>query len=148
DVCSSDLAAERPGMCLRLVEGVAMDDDLAAQPAHRLDLDGGRGARHYDDRARTHAPRRIGDALCMVAGRGTDHTAAAVGFTKTGELVVSAALIVREAGLHVPALQQHLATEPRRQLPHAVERYLDRRIVDRGIEDAADVVVHVACQAR
>ena len=56
----------------RLVEAVAVQHRVAAAGAHRLDLDGGRGARHDDGRGDAELARGQRHALRMVAGRRRD----------------------------------------------------------------------------
>ena len=125
-----------------LVEGVAMQDHVAAQRPHGGDLDGGRGDRHDDGRDRAALPRREGDTLGVVAGRGADDAARQLLRRQGGDLVVGAADLEREDRLQVLALLQHRPAEPGRKPGQGVQGRFDGDVVHAGRQDATKGFLH------
>ena len=66
--------------------------------------------------------RRVGDALRVVAGRGGDHARRALARRKLRDPVVGAAKLEREDRRQVLALQEHRASETRREAGRGIER--------------------------
>ncbi len=127
----------------RLVEGVAVQDDLRAARPAGIDLDGRGGARHHDHRPGAEPGGGQRDALRVVARRGADHAAGDLFGAEARHLVVGAAQFEREDRLQILTLQQHGAAESLRHPRHRIEGALDRHVVDAGGEDLADVVGHL-----
>src|SRR5690606_14776083 len=96
---------------VRLVIGVAVQDDLAAERAYRVDLDRRRARRHDDHGAHAAAARRERDALGVVAGGAADHALRDRAGVELRDLVVRAAQLERENRLLVLALQPDLVAE-------------------------------------
>jgi hypothetical protein len=132
------------GMGIGIVKAFAMQHDMAAHSAHGLDLDVGCGARHHDCGLQAELARRQRDALRMIAGRGANDTPRALFGRERGHLVVGAAQLEGEDRLQILALEADAGAQPGGEPRHAVERALDRHVIDAGAEDLADVVVHRA----
>ncbi len=64
---------------LRVRVAVAVEHDLRAEIAHRLDLDLGRGLRHDDEGAKPQVAGSERDALRVIAGAGGDDAPCAFG---------------------------------------------------------------------
>ena len=96
-----------PGLGLRVVERVAMQDDIAAQTPHGFDLDGRRRPRHHDGCGNTELARRQRDALGVIARRCADHAHPSLRVRQPDDLVVGAADLEREDRLKILPLQQH-----------------------------------------
>ena len=135
-----DLEPARLGECL--VETVAEQHDLATAPAHGVDLDARRRARHDDRRRDPELGRCQRHALGVVAGRGGDDAAGPHLGRQADDLVVGATDLEREDRLQVLALEEHRHAEPLRQARHRVERALDRDIIDARAHDLLRVIVH------
>ena len=80
-------------------------------------------------------PRRVRDALRVIAGACGDHAARALGVGHVGDPVVGAAQLVAEDRLQVLALEEHLVPEPPRQVQRGFERRLVRHVVHAARED-------------
>ena len=147
--------AERQRVPERGVEVVAVQHHLAAERAHRVDLDRRRGHRHDDDGGDAERPRRERDPLGMVAGGGGDHAAdvaprgALVG-EQDVDAVERAAALEREDALLVLALEQHRGAGAGGQQRRGVQPRLGTDVVDAGRQDALDVllmeIVHAAAR--
>ena len=128
-----------------IVEGVAEQDDFAAAPPDRVDLDPRRRSRHDDDCPAADLGRRQGDALRMVAGRGTDDAALEFLGREAGDLVVGTAQLEREDRLHVLALEADLVAGPGGKIAGQFERRFDRHVVNLCVEDFFEIIrVHRA----
>ncbi len=121
-----------------VVEGVAVEAHLPAQPAHRLHLDGGRGHRHDDHRPAAQLAGRQGHPLGVVPGRGRHHAPGQGGRVQPGHHGVGAAQLEGEHRLQVLALEPDPAAQGRRQEPRLLQGRGDRHVVDRGGEDALE----------
>jgi hypothetical protein len=94
-----------------IVEGIAVDDDFAAEVAHGLDLDRRRRGGHDDDGTHAKARGGHGDALGVIAGGSADDAARSLFSSERGELVVGATNLEGKYRLQVFALEQNLKAE-------------------------------------
>ena len=131
---------ERFRMPIRLVVRVAHQHHLGATGSDGVDLDAGRGDGHDDCRAASQALRRERDALRVVAGGCRDHPALQRSVGERGHLVVSAAQLEGEDGLHVLPLEQEVVADPRGEGRRALQWSLDGHVVDTGSEDPLEVI--------
>ena len=93
---------------------VAVQDDLAAERAHGVDLQLRRRHRHDDRRRGSRGVCALQrDALGVVARRGADHAALELLGRQLGHLVVGPAQLEAEDRLRVFALEQHLVAQAR-----------------------------------
>ncbi len=100
-----------------LVVGVAEQHHPRAARRHGRDLDLRRGRGHDDGGAAAQVICRQRHALRMIARRGGDHAAFALGSTEVSHLVVCAAQLEGEHRLHVLALEQQGIAEPGATVP-------------------------------
>ena len=128
--------------CMRcgLVIGVTVQHDFGAAPAHRIDLDLGRGHRHHDGRRAAEALCRQRDTLGMIAGGCGDHAAAQSLRRQLRHLVVSTAQLEGKHRLHVLALEQDAVVQAPRQDGCQLQRRLDRDVINTRIENAFQVI--------
>ena len=119
-----------------------MQHYLATPMTDSVDLDLRRGDRHDDGGSDAELLRREGNALGMIAGRGTDDALVARRRREACDAVIGAADLERKDRLQVLALQQDLAVKARAEARHRVKGALDRHVIDTGIEDAADIIGH------
>ena len=98
---------ERVAVGLRVGIAVAVQLDLGAHAAHRVDLDLRRGLRHHDDGAQPELARGERDALRVIAGAGGDDAAGALLGVEVRDAVVGAAQLEAEDRLQVLALEMH-----------------------------------------
>ena len=120
------------GMLRRVSVCVAVQHHVAAEVAHRIDLDARRVATHDNMRLDAEPVRRQRHALGMVARRGGDHVPRALRIGKLGDLVVRAAHLEGKGGLHVLSLQPDLVAKPRRNVVGALQWRLHREVIDPG----------------
>ena len=132
---------ERARFAVRFVVRFAEEDDLGAARGDGVDLDPRRGHGHHDQRPAAQPLRRERDALRVVAGRRGDH-ATLQGFRRQRRhLVVRAAQLEGEDGLHVLALQKQRVFHPGRERRGFFQRRLQSDVVDAGIQNALEVTV-------
>ena len=113
---------------------VARQHDLRPHGLDRLDLDLGRGLRHHDDGLQTEVSGRVGHALGVVAGAGSDDAPRLLLRTQVGDAVVGPPQLEAEDGLEVLALEQHPRAETTRQARGVLERRLPGHVVDAARE--------------
>jgi len=117
-----------------------MQHHLAAQRAHGIHLDLGRGGGHHDHGAGAELAGAHGHALGMVAGRGADDAALQLAGGEVRHLVVGAAQLEAEHGLLVLALEQHPVVQAAAQVAGGFQVRLDRHVVHAGGEDLLEVI--------
>ena len=128
------------GVLIGIAEGVALQHHLATAGAHRVHLQGGSGDGHDDDGTAAQLACRQRHTLGMVAGRGADHAPGTFLGAEVGHLVVGAAQLERENGLHVLALEQHPVAQAGRQCRGGIQRGFFRHFVDAGVQDPFQVL--------
>ena len=119
---------------------VAVQQHLAAQCAHRVHLELGRGRRHDDHCARTQLVGTQCHTLRMVAGRGTDHALFELRRAQLRHLVVSAAQLEAEHRLLVFTLEKNRVFQAQAQVFGRLQSRLDRHVIDACREDFFQVV--------
>jgi hypothetical protein len=129
-----------PSLALRVVERIAVQDDLSAQSADRFDLDGGRRPRHDDRRRDGQLARRERHALSMIARRCADDAKTSLGVRQLDDLVVGTAKFERKDRLQVLPFQEHGPRQALREPRHGIERGFDRDVVDTRGQDALSIV--------
>ena len=134
---SSELVAPDLGFGV----AVARQNHFGAERPHRLDLDLRRRLGHDDERAQAEMPRRVGDALGVIAGACRDDAAGALGVGHVGDPVVRAAQLVAEDRLQILALEQDLVLEAAREVHRRFERRLVGDIVHAAGENQPEHVV-------
>ena len=117
-------------MRIRVAVRIAEQHRFRAPRLDGGDLDVRRGHRHHDRRRAIELLRGERDTLRVVAGRGRDDAARALGGRQMRHLVVRAAQLEREHRLLVLALEEQAVAEPARQRRGEFERRLDRDVVD------------------
>jgi hypothetical protein len=127
-------------VAVRFVVGIADQQHFRAARRDRIDLDPRRGHGHHDLRPAPQALRRERDPLRMVAGGSRDHPALQRRARERGHLVVGAAELEGEDGLHVLPLEEDLVSGAQREPGGAIERRLDGDVVDARGEDPLQVV--------
>ena len=133
-------AAEPGGERIGFVVRIAVQDDAGAARDDRVDLDLRRGDRHDDRRAALQALRGECHALGVIARRRRDDTALQLRRRQLRHLVIGAAQLEGEHGLHVLALEQQCVADALRQRACRFERRLDRDVVDARAQDALEVI--------
>ena len=123
-----------------VVEGVAVQDRARAEGAHGVDLDRRRRRRHDDHGVDAERAAGHRHALGVIAGRGGDDAARALGGVELAHAVVRAAHFEGERRLQPFALEQHRVAEPRRQPRQPLERRLDGDVRHARAQDAAQVL--------
>ena len=127
------------GLSLGRVEVVPVEADLATQGANGVDLDRGGDGGHDDDGAHPQQGGGAGHALGVVAGRGGDDAALALGRAQGAHGVVGAADLERVDGLEVLALDLDGVAQAGRQGRHLLQGRVLGRLVDGGLEDLPQV---------
>ena len=127
------------GLSLGRVEVVPVEADLAAQGANGVDLDLGGDGGHDDDGAHPQQGGGAGHALGVVAGRGGDDAALALGRAQGAHGVVGAADLEGVDGLEVLALDLDGVAQAGRQGRHLLQGRVLGRLVDGGLEDLPQV---------
>ena len=121
---------EALGFGVGLVEAVAEEHHVAAEAAHGVHLDVGRGLGHDDGGLHAEARAGKGAALGMVA-RGSRDDAAFLGLGRElGYLVVRAAQLEGVHGLEVFALEADPASDTFGELLHVFERGHAGHVID------------------
>ena len=101
------------GMITRLVEGVAMQNDLGAKASGSLDLDPRGEPRHHEHGAQTQALGVVGHGLSMVAGAHCHHAChspafhAMVGRCQRSQFVARATFLEGSGELQVLELEEY-----------------------------------------
>lgn len=106
-----------------------MQHDLPTEPLDSFDLDGGSCRGHADDGLGASPRRAESDALRVVAGGAADDAAFEVVVRQGGHLVVGAAELEGEDGLHVLALEEDSIADCVRQAGRVVQRSLHGYVV-------------------
>ena len=115
------LAFELQGVLVGVGITLAVQHDLAAERAHRVDFEARRRHRHHDQRAAAEPARAQRHTLRMVARRRADHAALQLLGAELRHLVVGTAQLEAEDRLGVLALEQHVVAEPARQAARRLE---------------------------
>ena len=120
----------RFGFCFVKVGPV--EQDFAAETAHRVDLDIGGSNRHHDQRFQPQTGRRERHALRVVARRGGNHPARFLLVGQPGHHRVGTAQLEAVHRLAVFALHQDDVVEARREFFHFLQGsdlhgFIDRR---------------------
>ena len=136
------LRHQRLRMGRGFVVSIAMQNHLAAQRFHGIDLDRRSGDGHDDDGLDAQPRAGHGHALGMIACRGGDHAFASGVCTESGHLVVGAAQLEAVHGLHVLALEQHFVVQTLRQNRGPVDGRLDGNVIDLGGENGFYILFH------
>ena len=115
---------EGPGGDQRLVEVLAVEDDVGAVRLGRADLGDRRALGHEDGGLDAEQAGRQGHALGVVAGGRGDHAVGALGLGQPGDPQVGAAGLERAGALEVLELEVHVAAgggrQPARASPSGV----------------------------
>ena len=130
------------GLGLGGVEVLAVQDDLAAETAHGVDLDRRGGHRHDDDRAQAEFAAGEGHTLSMVAGGRGDHTGTT---DELGHAVEGSTQLETVHRLQVFTLDQHPVVNSLRQSVHRFDGGVLRGPVDRRGDDVAEVFSRSLC---
>ena len=128
---------EAATLAVGLVEAIAKQHDVAALPAHRVDLDVRRGLGHHDDRLDTELGGRQGDPLGVVAGGGGDDAALLLLLGQGSDLVVGAAQLEGVDRLQILPLQADVVAEPLGEFLQGLQGGDPRRLVDGGEQHLA-----------
>lgn len=127
------------GMGRGLGQGGPCHDDLCAEVAHRVHLDGRGALGHDDDGVRARDPRGERDGLRMVARRGGDEAGRTfVGVEACGQ-GQAAAHLERARGLHVLVLDDDIAADGPRQALIAPRRG-DGQALTQALRSGEDAV--------
>ncbi|MNO76790.1 hypothetical protein D3C76_678720 [compost metagenome] len=102
---------EAAALAVGLVEAVAKQHDVTAQPSHRVDLDVRRSLGHHYDRLDAELGRRQRNTLGMVAGRGRHHAMGLLLGAQGGDLVIGTPQLEGVHRLQVFPLERHLVAE-------------------------------------
>ena len=134
------LLLQHGGVLVGVGIALAVQHHVAAEAAHRVDLELRRGGGHHDDGGGAQLAGAHRHALRVVAGRGADHAAGQLLGRQVRHLVVGAAQLEAEDRLLVFALEQHRVAQPLAEVARPLQRRLDRHVVHPRIEDAGQVV--------
>ncbi len=122
-------------MFMGLVVALTLNNHVGAQIADGLDLDGGCRLRHDDPGLTAQLLAGEGDPLCVVAsGTAGDALLQEIG-RQLCQLVISASELEREDRLQILAFEQHLVTQPLRQVSRWFQRGFNRHVIDPRLED-------------
>ncbi len=123
---------------LRVLVGVAGQDDVGAEVADRLDLDLRRRLRHDDERAQAEVSGGERHALRVVAGARGNHAGGPLRLRQVRNAVIGAAQLEAEDRLQVFPLEADIVAQPLRQPRGALERGLVGDVVDAAGQDQAE----------
>ena len=90
---------------IRIVVTVSVQDHFRPVALGTIDLDQRGGLGHHDDGPNAKGFRRIGDPLCVVAGRSGNQAPFAFFFRETADLIIRAPDLICTGDLHVLRLQ-------------------------------------------
>ncbi len=133
------------GVTIGIVVAVTVQnnfDGVLAKMPDRLNLHLGRGHGHHDD---CLAAQLIGgqrNTLRMIAGRCGNDAALELLRRQLRHLVIGAAQLEGEHGLHVLAFQQHMVAYACGQAGRGFQRGFDGHVIDPGGEDTFEITLH------